>query len=186
MGVKQRRAIAEQLAAIPNSEERVLLATGRYIGEGFDDARLDTLFLALPISWHGTLQHYAGLCNNTSAVCIVSMTISAKSLFLTMWTAPSRYSVRCMKSACVATKRWDTRFRRITDSPFLTARSPLLVATAGWSIHPRPCRGVGESDSVPVKENVVGGPPDVQPSAFGIWNSSLRILSKKRFRLSHA
>ena len=60
MGVKQRRAIAEQLAAIPNSEERVLLATGRYIGEGFDDARLDTLFLALPISWHGTLQQYVG------------------------------------------------------------------------------------------------------------------------------
>jgi superfamily II DNA or RNA helicase len=60
MGAKQRRAIAEQLSAIPNSEERVLLATGRYIGEGFDDARLDTLFLALPISWHGTLQQYVG------------------------------------------------------------------------------------------------------------------------------
>jgi len=60
MGAKQRRAIAEQLAAIPNCEERVLLATGRYIGEGFDDARLDTLFLALPISWHGTLQQYVG------------------------------------------------------------------------------------------------------------------------------
>ena len=40
MGVKQRRAIAEQLMAIPDGEERVLLAIGRYIGEGFDDARL--------------------------------------------------------------------------------------------------------------------------------------------------
>ena len=60
VGAKQRRAIAEQLAMIPNSEERVLFATGRYIGEGFDDARLDTLFLALPISWHGTLQQYVG------------------------------------------------------------------------------------------------------------------------------
>ena len=60
MGVKQRRDIAEQLAAIPNGDERVLLATGRYIGEGFDDARLDTLFLATPISWRGTLQQYVG------------------------------------------------------------------------------------------------------------------------------
>ena len=60
MGAKQRRAIAEQLMAIPDAEERVLLATGRYIGEGFDDARLDTLFLAMPISWRGTLQQYVG------------------------------------------------------------------------------------------------------------------------------
>jgi len=60
MGIKQRRAIAEQLAAISESEERILLATGRYIGEGFDDARLDTLLLALPVSWKGTLVQYAG------------------------------------------------------------------------------------------------------------------------------
>jgi len=38
----------------------VLIATGRYIGEGFDDARLDTLFLTMPISWRGTLHQYAG------------------------------------------------------------------------------------------------------------------------------
>jgi superfamily II DNA or RNA helicase len=60
MGVKQRRAIANQIVSIPDSEKRVLLATGRYIGEGFDDARLDTLFLALPVSWKGTLVQYAG------------------------------------------------------------------------------------------------------------------------------
>jgi superfamily II DNA or RNA helicase len=60
LGRKQRRAIAEQLAAVPETEHRVILATGSYIGEGFDDARLDTLFLAMPISWKGTLQQYAG------------------------------------------------------------------------------------------------------------------------------
>jgi len=58
--VKERRKIAAQLAAIPDTEERIVLATGRYIGEGFDDARLDTLFLALPISWKGTLIQYTG------------------------------------------------------------------------------------------------------------------------------
>ncbi len=60
MGVKQRREITAKLSAIPNGEERLILATGRYIGEGFDDARLDTLFLALPFSWKGMLIQYAG------------------------------------------------------------------------------------------------------------------------------
>jgi len=60
MGKKQRKAVAERLAGIPDGEERVIVATGRYIGEGFDDARLDTLFLVGPISWQGTLQQYAG------------------------------------------------------------------------------------------------------------------------------
>ena len=53
-------AIRARLAAIPDDEERVLLATGRYIGEGFDDARLDSLFLALPVSWRGTIAQYVG------------------------------------------------------------------------------------------------------------------------------
>ena len=55
----QREALAK-LAAIPVGEARLLLATGRYIGEGFDDSRLDTLFLVLPVSWRGTLVQYAG------------------------------------------------------------------------------------------------------------------------------
>lgn len=54
------KAAQEKLNAIPPEEERVILATGRFIGEGFDDERLDTLFLVLPISWKGTLQQYAG------------------------------------------------------------------------------------------------------------------------------
>jgi superfamily II DNA or RNA helicase/very-short-patch-repair endonuclease len=60
MGKKQREAIATELAAVPPESERVIVATGRYIGEGFDDARLDTLFLTLPVSWHGTIAQYAG------------------------------------------------------------------------------------------------------------------------------
>jgi superfamily II DNA or RNA helicase len=60
MTAKARRSSVSQLAAIPDGEERLVLATGRYIGEGFDDARLDTLFLAMPISWKGTLIQYSG------------------------------------------------------------------------------------------------------------------------------
>lgn len=60
MGKKQRKAVADALASVPDGEPRAILATGSYIGEGFDDARLDTLFLAMPISWRGTLQQYVG------------------------------------------------------------------------------------------------------------------------------
>nr|WP_253944674.1 DEAD/DEAH box helicase [Paenibacillus sp. NEAU-GSW1] len=60
MGKKQREAIREKMASIPNDEERIFIATGKLIGEGFDDPRLDTLFLVHPISWSGTLQQYAG------------------------------------------------------------------------------------------------------------------------------
>ncbi|MGD0302430.1 MAG: DEAD/DEAH box helicase family protein [Bryobacteraceae bacterium] len=60
MGRRQRRSISETLASVGDGEQRLILATGSYIGEGFDDARLDTLFLAMPISWKGTLQQYVG------------------------------------------------------------------------------------------------------------------------------
>jgi superfamily II DNA or RNA helicase len=60
MGRKQRRTVLESLATVPEDQPRVILATGSYIGEGFDDARLDTLFLAMPVSWKGTLQQYVG------------------------------------------------------------------------------------------------------------------------------
>jgi very-short-patch-repair endonuclease len=60
MGRKQRAQVTEKLVSIPRDEERVLLSTGKYIGEGFDDARLDTLMLTLPVSWRGTIAQYAG------------------------------------------------------------------------------------------------------------------------------
>jgi superfamily II DNA or RNA helicase len=66
MSAKQRREVVEQLASITAGEERLLLATGRFLGEGFDDARLDTLFLALPVSWKGTLVQYAGRLHRQS------------------------------------------------------------------------------------------------------------------------
>ncbi|MBK8578119.1 MAG: DUF559 domain-containing protein [Candidatus Accumulibacter sp.] len=60
MGRKPLQQARAQLVSIPENEERVVLATGGYVGEGFDDARLDTLFLTLPVSWRGTIAQYAG------------------------------------------------------------------------------------------------------------------------------
>jgi superfamily II DNA or RNA helicase len=57
---KKRAAIVTEINRLDDSAPRVLLATGRLIGEGFDHPPLDTLVLAMPISWKGTLQQYAG------------------------------------------------------------------------------------------------------------------------------
>jgi superfamily II DNA or RNA helicase/very-short-patch-repair endonuclease len=57
---KELETALARLAEIPETAGRVILATGKYIGEGFDDARLDTLFLTLPVSWRGTIAQYVG------------------------------------------------------------------------------------------------------------------------------
>ena len=57
---KQRQAVLEKLNSLDEFAPRIILATGRLIGEGFDHPPLDTLVLAMPVSWKGTLQQYAG------------------------------------------------------------------------------------------------------------------------------
>ena len=64
MGKKQRRDVLEKIEKLPDNE-KVIIATGKYLGEGFDNSRLDTLFLTLPISWRGTLAQYAGRLHRT-------------------------------------------------------------------------------------------------------------------------
>lgn len=74
MGKKTTREVFQRLTDIPVDKNIVLVATGHFIGEGFDEPRLDTLFLAMPISWKGTLQQYAGrlhrLCESKKEVRI--------------------------------------------------------------------------------------------------------------------
>lgn len=60
MNTRERRETFQRLRALEDTEQRLVVATGSYVGEGFDDARLDTLLLAAPISWKGTLAQYAG------------------------------------------------------------------------------------------------------------------------------
>ena len=57
---KEKRQKMEQLQSIPSLEPLVIVATGKYVGEGFDYARLDTLFLVSPVAWKGIVAQYAG------------------------------------------------------------------------------------------------------------------------------
>ncbi|MGM0451862.1 MAG: TOTE conflict system archaeo-eukaryotic primase domain-containing protein, partial [Thermodesulfobacteriota bacterium] len=67
MGKRTTREAFRRIADMPADKNFVLVATGHFIGEGFDEPRLDTLFLAMPISWKGTLQQYAGRLHRLAA-----------------------------------------------------------------------------------------------------------------------
>lgn len=89
MSRKQRTAVIGELNALPANEPRVLLSTGKLIGEGFDHAPLDTLVLAMPISWKGTLQQYAGRLHRESAdktcVRVIDFIDTGHPALLRMW-----------------------------------------------------------------------------------------------------
>lgn len=67
MKTKERKAMHEALSCLPADTPHLLLASGQLVGEGFDHAPLDTLILALPISWEGTLQQYVGRLHRAHA-----------------------------------------------------------------------------------------------------------------------
>lgn len=89
MSKKQRAALIAALGALSSDVPRVLLATGKLVGEGFDHPPLDTLVLAMPISWSGTLQQYAGRLHREHAsktdVRIVDFVDTGHPALLRMW-----------------------------------------------------------------------------------------------------
>ncbi|WP_367025920.1 DEAD/DEAH box helicase family protein [Methylococcus sp. ANG] len=89
MSKKQRGALIAQLDALPAEAPRILLATGKLVGEGFDHPPLDTLVLAMPVSWKGTLQQYAGRLHREHAsktgVRIIDFVDTGHPALLRMW-----------------------------------------------------------------------------------------------------
>jgi superfamily II DNA or RNA helicase len=89
MSKKQRATLIAELEALPADAPRVLLATGKLVGEGFDHPPLDTLVLAMPVSWAGTLQQYAGRLHrdhaNKTNVRIIDYIDSGHPALLRMW-----------------------------------------------------------------------------------------------------
>ena len=89
MSKKLRTTSIAELSALPPDEPRVLLATGKLVGEGFDHPPLDTLVLAMPISWSGTLQQYAGRLHREHAtktdVRVIDFVDTGHPALLRMW-----------------------------------------------------------------------------------------------------
>jgi superfamily II DNA or RNA helicase len=89
MSRKQRAALVSELNALPPGAPRVLLSTGKLVGEGFDHPPLDTLVLAMPISWKGTLQQYAGRLHrehvDKTRVRIIDFVDAGHPALLRMW-----------------------------------------------------------------------------------------------------
>lgn len=89
MPKKQRAALIDELNSLPPAAPRVLLSTGKLVGEGFDHPPLDTLILAMPISWKGTLQQYAGRLHrehaNKTDVRIMDFVDIGHPALLRMW-----------------------------------------------------------------------------------------------------
>ena len=89
MSKKQRAALIGELEALPADVPRVILATGKLVGEGFDHPALDTLVLAMPVSWKGTLQQYAGRLHREHAskadVRIIDFIDAGHPALLRMW-----------------------------------------------------------------------------------------------------
>ena len=94
MSKKQRAITIAHLESLPDDVPRVLLATGKLIGEGFDYPPLDTLVLAMPISWKGTLQQYAGRLHREHAakldVRIYDYVDAAHPALMRMWVKRQR------------------------------------------------------------------------------------------------
>ena len=91
---KQRATLIAELNSLPPDAPRVLLATGKLVGEGFDHPPLDTLVLAMPVSWTGTLQQYAGRLHREHAtktdVRIIDLVDTGHPALLRMWAKRQR------------------------------------------------------------------------------------------------
>ena len=99
---KQRGRILRALKTVPGSEERLVLATGRYVGYGLDDPRLDTLLLTMPVSWGARSSSMRGTCSTR-------IPGSRKCKFSTRQIEGSRFSPACSPNVPPAIGHWDSR-----------------------------------------------------------------------------
>ena len=110
MSKKQRAALVTDLGALSPNSPRVLLSTGKLVGEGFDHPPLDTLVLAMPVSWRGTLQQYAGRLHREHTgktdVRIIDFVDTGHPALLRMWNKRQRgYRAMGYRVSCDETEK---------------------------------------------------------------------------------
>jgi len=110
MSKKQRAALVTDLGALSPNSPRVLLSTGKLVGEGFDHPPLDTLVLAMPVSWRGTLQQYAGRLHREHTgktdVRIIDFVDTGHPALLRMWDKRQRgYRAMGYRVSCDETEK---------------------------------------------------------------------------------
>lgn len=175
---KPLKEALDRLAAIPEDEERVVLATGGYLGEGFDDARLDTLFLTLPVSWRGTIAQYAGRLHRLHDSKREVRIYDYADLNCRCWRA-------CSTGVALATRRWVTAFycrpaRYLAGHPRCRCRSSrngsgiMPPASSDWSATGWTCRSAIFSfplraRSIPARRARTGHAVPARPSSTVGW-----------------
>jgi superfamily II DNA or RNA helicase len=105
MSAVERRA-AEAALRVSDDQERLIVATGRYIGDVFDDSRLDTLFLTMPISWKGTLAQYVGRLHRQHDGKSDVLVVDYATVLLPFWLAWQQSEERDIGCSAI---RWNNR-----------------------------------------------------------------------------
>jgi superfamily II DNA or RNA helicase len=136
------RKVCEGALRVADNEERLILATGRYIGEGFDNQRLDTLFLTMPISWKGTLAQYVGRLHRQhdgkTEVLVVDY-VDEMVPMLARMAAKRRTGYRALGYTCSPLRRDGTRWTMV--------KTVMWRSSISWTLVSRRCCNYGGSAS---------------------------------------
>jgi superfamily II DNA or RNA helicase len=191
---RENDRIRSAMAAVPASESMILVAIGKYIGEGFNYPRLDTLLLAMPISWQGNVEQYAGRLNRdyeTKKEVIIFDYIDARIPILEkMYTKRLATYKRIgfsLKTDLAETQHVENAifdfqsYLPVYEKDLLSAQKEIIISSPGLSIR-KVSRFVKLTASLQergVKITILTLPPDIYPETARKWILKSQALLEK-------